>query len=113
MRRYLVLALILTASLIGQVEHAPTVAQCQADQRLWLSKIESDPTNQLTLPTYSVLHKWEGEMRDCEDVDPDNKLRYYNTAEEISSAETTRLLDFLTRHQLWDKFLEEDEAGKR
>jgi hypothetical protein len=32
MKRYLAFAvLILTASLAGQVEHAPTVAQCQAD----------------------------------------------------------------------------------
>jgi hypothetical protein len=43
MKCLLVLAsLILTASLVGQVEHAPTVAQCQADQRLWLSKLLVD-----------------------------------------------------------------------
>jgi arylsulfatase A-like enzyme len=104
--------LILTASLVGQVEHAPTVAQCQADQRLWLSKIESDP-NQSTLPPYSVLNKWRGEMLDCADVDPDNKMRYYSTGGEFVDAGMKRLMDFLTRHQLWDKFLEEDAAGKR
>jgi len=72
MKLILGVVIVLTSSMLGgqDVQHAPTVAQCQADQRLWMSKIESDPTNQLTLPTYSVLHKWEGEMRDCEDVDP-------------------------------------------
>jgi arylsulfatase A-like enzyme len=113
-----VLAVILMASLtLGQdanqnVQHAPTVAQCQADQRLWLSKIESDP-NQSTLPPYSVLNKWRGEMLDCADVDPDNKMRYYSTGGEFVDAGMKRLMDFLTRHQLWDKFLEEDAAGKR
>jgi hypothetical protein len=28
------------APVTAQVEHAPTVAQCQADQKLWLSQSE-------------------------------------------------------------------------
>lgn len=32
MKRLVLTSLVLTSSLVGQVEHAPTVAQCQADQ---------------------------------------------------------------------------------
>jgi hypothetical protein len=31
-----------TAISSQEVKHAPTVEQCRADQRLWLSKLESD-----------------------------------------------------------------------
>jgi hypothetical protein len=31
---------LLTTSLTGQVKHPPSVEQCQAHQRLWLSKVE-------------------------------------------------------------------------
>jgi len=40
-RTLLAVAILIAVPAIGQeVEHAPTVAQCQADQRLWLSKLE-------------------------------------------------------------------------
>jgi hypothetical protein len=107
-----VCCLILAASLTGQVEHAPTVAQCQADQRLWLSKVE-DESPTADLPSYSVLFAWGKEMSDCEEVDHENHLKYYNTKTEITYARLTRLSDFLGRHDLWSKFLEEDAAGKR
>lgn len=43
---------------VGQeVQHAPTVAQCQADQRLWLSKLE-DGDKSSALPEFDVLTKW-------------------------------------------------------
>jgi hypothetical protein len=84
-QRLLVLtSLILTASLVSQVEHAPTIAQCQADQRLWLAEIEDNPQK---LPEMSVIVKWNGEMQDCEKVDPNNRIRYYNTSGEISSVD--------------------------
>jgi hypothetical protein len=103
--------LILTSSLVGQVEHAPTVAQCQSDQRLWMSKLEGD--NPSALPEYSVLGKWGHEMRDCQEVDPDNKLTYYNTQEEVNDAQYMRMMHFIVRHDMWQKFLDEDAAGKR
>jgi len=35
--------ILISVPAIGQeVEHAPTVAQCQADQRLWRAKLEGD-----------------------------------------------------------------------
>lgn len=117
MKRYLlfaslILALILTASLVGQgIKHAPAVAQCQADQRLWLSKTEEGDSPRL--PKYDVLSEWDSEMTDCEKVDPNNKWTYYNTSEEITEIRHTRLIDFVSRHNLWQEFIAEDGAGKR
>jgi Tfp pilus assembly protein PilV len=105
-------SLILTASLLGQVEHAPTVAQCQADQRLWLSQMESDH-GQGSLPAYDVIDKWKWEMDDCMSVDPESKVRYYNTESEVWVVQMARTKDFLKRHQMWETFLDEDAAGKR
>jgi hypothetical protein len=112
MKRLLVLAVVAAASLVGQdVQHAPTVEQCRADQRLWLSSVEQADSPRL--PSYAVLSKWDHEMTDCEKVDPENKWKYYNTGSEIDVIEASRLMDFLHRHGLWEKFKEEDAAGKR
>jgi hypothetical protein len=111
MKRYLAFAiLILTASLAGQVEHAPTVAQCQADQRLWLAKVEGSSSQ---LPEYNVLVKWVSEMGDCAKVDHDNNVEYYNVEAEVTAEEQIRLSHFLDRRSLWQQFIAEDAAGKR
>jgi len=113
MKRRLVLSwLVLTASLIGQeIKHAPTVAQCQADQRLWLSEVEEGDSPRL--PKYNVLSEWDREMTDCATVDPNNKWTYYNTGEEIAEMQDTRLVHFVRRHGLWTQFKAEDDAGQR
>lgn len=65
------------------------------------------------LPAYDVIDKWKWEMDDCMSVDPENKVRYYNTESEVWVVQTARLKEFLKRHQMWDKFKEEDTAGQR
>jgi hypothetical protein len=110
MRLTMAFVFVLTTSVIGQVEHAPTIAQCQADQRYWASVLEGDSYK---LPEYDVLRQWDHEMTVCEKVDPDNKWTYYNTGGEIDSVEMIRMVKFLTRHGLWKKFKEEDADGKR
>ena len=78
MKRLLVLGwLILTASLVGQVEHAPTVAQCQADQRLWHSQLDKEADSTLA---FDALANMGREMLACHDVDPPNARDYYNTS---------------------------------
>lgn len=52
-------------------------------------------------------------MIDCKVVDPDNRDAYYKLFAEIASAKVVRLEKFLVHHGLLDKFIEEDEAGKR
>jgi hypothetical protein len=113
MKHPLVLAVFMAVSVaVGLVEHAPTVEQCQADQRLWLSQIEADHGHG-PLPAYRVIDKWWREMDDCMSVDPQNKVRYYNTESETVVVQKARMEDFLERYQMWDKFLDEDAAGQR
>jgi len=112
--KHLLILVVMTASLVGQVEHAPTVAQCQADQRLWLAKIEADANGDKTgLPNIYTMRAWGVEMTQCRDVDPSNHSKYYNTEAEIATDEMLRLRHFLDRHDLMEKFFEEDAAGKR
>jgi hypothetical protein len=93
-----------------EVEHAPTVAQCQADQALWLSKLEGPDPNSLGFPT---LLAWEHEMIQCEAVDPSNLNKYYNTWAEAQASDSSRQFHFIKRHGFYDQFLAEDAAGKR
>jgi hypothetical protein len=109
MKRFIILSVILTASLSGQVEHAPTVAQCQADQRLWLPKIE---TSDSTL-SFDALANMGSEMVACHDVDPPNARDYYNASCSATAAMATRMSNFIRRHQLWAQLEAEDAAGKR
>jgi hypothetical protein len=115
MKFILILAVVvLVASLsVGQdVQHAPTVAQCQADQRLWFSKLEALPAD-TNLPSYTTLSLWAIEMTDCQKVDPKNQWLYYNVYGEVSDEQASRMVRFLGRQNLWSKFLAEDAAGKR
>jgi hypothetical protein len=110
-RFLLVLACFLcSVSVYPQVEHAPTVAQCQADQRLWFSKLEEPEPKLLA---FDVIREWSHEMLDCEKVDPENKLKYYNVEGEVEAEKVSRLAAFINRHGLWEQFKTEDAAGKR
>jgi len=96
------------------VKHAPTVAQCQADQRLWNSKLEDKPHQQgLADISYGTLMEWIIEMGDCEEVDPENRDKYLNTGQEAITANAIRLRDFIRRRKLFEEFLKEDAAGER
>lgn len=55
MRLTLAFVFVLTASVSGQIEHAPTVAQCQADQRLWMANMQ----DAAKAHDHSTLHGYE------------------------------------------------------
>jgi hypothetical protein len=113
MKPILVAAAILfsSTSLTPQeVEHAPTVAQCQADQKLWLAELED---NRVRDVKFFTLADWKIEMRKCENVDPENRHKYETTESEALAAQASRQSDFIERHGLYHKFIAEDEAGKR
>ena len=76
-RKILALAALLIASpaFAQHVEHAPTVEQCQADQRLWLSRLE-DEKDELKDVNFMSLLVWGHEMKVCEQVDPPQRARY-------------------------------------
>jgi len=94
----------------AQVQHALTVEQCQADQKLVLSRLNS---NERTLVTYKEGYGWFLEMQDCLSVDPENQARYYNTMSETSAMLNTKVRSYLERHNLWNQFMAEDAQGKR
>jgi len=105
----LMLAFLVGTSLAQEVKHAPTVEQCRADQKLWLSKVEDPSASESS----RVLDGWGTEMIECLTVDPTFENRYYNTAAEIHSEQLSRVVNFLSRHNLYTQFLHEDQAGKR
>jgi len=113
----LVLAFVILVPSIAaaqDLEHAPTIAQCQAEQRLWRAEIEeSVQDHSAHLPGIHGIREWEQEMSDCENVDPENRLRYHNTESELKVEEKMRMEDFLHHHQLWDKFITADADGER
>jgi hypothetical protein len=113
MRLAVVLALLFLSASVAkpQVEHAPTMAQCRADQRVWLSKIEEGDREQL--PTFTVLSGWASEMNDCQKVDPTKAWSYNNAGGEIVAEQAARQLNFIRRHELYQRFIDEDAAGKR
>jgi hypothetical protein len=108
------LLLLASGGRTQEVEHAPTVEQCRADQALWLSKLESTPPRQGTADVdLKTLHLWFSEMNDCMAVDPANQFKYYNTEAEATGERSSREMSFIGRHGLYQQFLDEDEAGKR
>jgi hypothetical protein len=86
--------------LIEAKQHAPTVEQCQADQKVWLSKLESHPIDG-SLPDLGTLMQWSQEMLDWEEVDPQHHCQYYNLRGELGFLEAMRYGHFLERHGLW------------
>jgi hypothetical protein len=95
---------------VGQeVQHAPTVAQCQADQRLWGHAL-AHPEN---LPDFVALEERASEMVDCGRVDPQDQPEYELTAATIYAQIEARMLHYLQRHNMLADFKAEDAAGKR
>lgn len=112
----LVVAILVAAPAFTQeVEHAPTVAQCVADQRLWGSKLNdySKGGHGLDDVTVQTLIAWEREMGQCDVVDPESSRKYDLTQAAAVFAESNREVKFLSRHGLWTQFLKEDSEGQR
>ena len=97
-----------------EAKHAPTVALCQADQRLWRSKPEQAPIpSGVKDVSFTELLNWYTEMKDCINVDPDHRTDYLATLGFVDTTQYTRLVNFLDRHhRTWDQFLAEDEQGQ-
>jgi hypothetical protein len=95
------------------VEHAPTVAQCQADRAYWDSKLEQDDRKGTLDVPYTTLFEWDVEMVKCRVVDSQNRWQYFNLGEEALAEMAIRERAFIVRRNLWQQFLDEDAAGKR
>jgi len=106
------LVAIASAGRAQEVNHALTVEQCRADQKLWFSKLE-DPNDGTKHVTWAELRGWVYEMLDCFHVDPPLQWQYANTMGETNAEMTNRLQIFVLRHNLWNQFLAEDAQDKR
>ena len=105
---------LLITPLTGQVKHPPSVANCQAHQRLFLSKVQASyDANIDYLPGWDTISEWAGEMEECETADPTDQAAYHNVRAGIQAFKSMRQLHFIVRHDLYDQFMEEDKAGKR
>jgi hypothetical protein len=109
------LILITAIPMKSQIEHAPTAPQCQADQAVWLEKLESPGVGPGTTDdvTFTTLIEWNKEMGMCGTVDPSRRFQYVSTSKEIFAAVAIRYQDFIDRHDLYPQFIQEDSAGKR
>ncbi len=106
--------LLLAASLTSQVRNPPNIEQCQAHQRLWLSKVgASRDANADYLPGWETISQWAGEMEGCETADPNNHAAYHDLRADIQAFKSMRQLNSIVRHNLYDQFIEEDKAGER
>jgi hypothetical protein len=103
--------LFAVSSSTQEVEHAPTVAQCQADQALWISKLESETG--VSTVKFRTLDAWQREMNDCKQVDETNSYKYFNVETEVEAEFSRREFDFIVRRGLLNQFMNEDAAGKR
>ena len=103
------------------MQHAPTVEQCRADQKLWFSRISDDAKAEeaegLREPvahsiSFQQLTFLTLEMHDCARIDPEFKKEYYQTSGDAAVTADNRLVHFLYRHNLYQQFLAEDAQGK-
>ena len=113
---WLLLLMVIPLQLVHSqaVQHAPTVEQCRADERSWISKLEQEPLpSGIANVSIQELQAWKNEMADCLKVDAAFQVQYLSTISEADAGQLTRLQHFLKRHDLLDQFLAEDAQGKR
>ena len=114
-RAIVILLLALPLAAFAQLNHAPSREQCNADQRLWLSLVDQAQGGMRDVSATELTNRTQ-EMLNCVNTYPEpaeqNHL-YYLTTLELSLVNGVRMGNFLTRHNLMSKFLQEDAQGKR
>jgi hypothetical protein len=92
---FAVMSLVLLPASNAQ-EHAPTVAQCQADERWWGGQAEAGgfPAETANLSIDDLLSR-AGEMAKCVSVDRQHSGNYSSTGGVIFSQTTARLTQYL------------------
>lgn len=106
--------MLLTASAVFAQEHAPTIAQCQADQRLWSNEsihATSGTGFDLTIKRYSIVELIDRsqEMMACMSVDSKDLSTYSSTAMLICTQIESRLTRYIKetgqaeKYDAWEK----------
>ena len=95
-------------------KHAPSVTQCRSDAAVWNKEEDTGPKDKdvgYQLP-FGELLKRQREMMGC--VKSDAQHDQYRTIYHVyTTAMYARYQHFLERHQLTEKFLDEDSKGSR
>lgn len=120
-------AAIATNAHAQEVKHAPTVWQCQSDEKLWhreyqewISATDKSKTTVNALGIGEILNR-QIEMTDCTSVvfaslpgqstgamDP-----YLSISQDYANVALDRYSSFLRRHHLLHQLAQEDAAGAR
>jgi hypothetical protein len=112
MKAVVVAFVLLVGTVLGQ-EHAPTVSQCQADERLWSAEsmqAGSGTGFDVSIRNYSVneLQFRVRELTECVAVDPHSN-KYSSTAMLILSQTNKRLMRYIQEtgqansYDAWEK----------
>jgi hypothetical protein len=119
---------VLAASMIMLIaaagaEDPPTpLKQCRIDLSTYtklgpltnpsFAQIKAQKDYLRSLRLSEISHRFK-EMGDCMEADPQNELGYAHVSSLLQQEETSRYVNFLLRHGLWDQFVAEDAQGKR
>jgi hypothetical protein len=119
MKRVLMTIFFMCAFLVGSSgepqKHAPSVAQCRSDAAAWNKEEDTGPKDKdvgYQLP-FGELLKRQREMMDCVKLDGGVRTSYRTIYHVYTTAMYARYQHFLERHQLTEKFLDEDSKGSR
>jgi hypothetical protein len=96
-------------------KHAPTVAQCRSDAARWNKEEDAGPKDKdvgYQLPFGELLNR-QREMMGCMKLDRGVKTSYRTIYHVYTTAMYARYQHFLERHELMEKFLDEDSKGSR
>jgi hypothetical protein len=96
-------------------KHAASVAQCRSDAAAWNKEEDAGPKDKdvgYQLP-FGELLKRQREMMDCVKLDGGVRTSYKTIYHVYTTAMYARYQHFLERHQLMEKFLDEDSKGSR
>ena len=107
-------------------DHAPTVQQCTADSRLWMSQMteynnaeaarltQGRPNKtEIMMSSFRLLAARARELVQCQAVDPDRQNYYDQVNTQILDAVHNRYVMFVERHHLTAEMIKEDDDGIR
>jgi len=115
----IMILLALSVTGVSAQTHAPLPEQCRADIHLWRS--EADDKNAVDL-SFDELTRRTGEIADCLVVDTGegqsssdhdaDVINYLGMAAAYHTKISTKLVQFIISHHLYQQFRKEDIAGR-
>ncbi len=120
--RVLTVSMILLIAFASAEESQTSLKQCRIDLNTYTKlgpltnpsfaqiKAQKDYLRSFRVSEISQRFK---EMGDCMEADPQNEIGYARVSLLLQQEETSRYVNFLLRHGLWNQFVAEDAQGKR